>query len=279
MALWAILLTLLGKFMIDAFVRQMLYPVPRFVVPPAPAPLEEVRLESGEGDKIIAWYDGTASKTASKGRPADRSVSGGVQILFLHGNGENLITLQAAGIFEEFRRLGVSVLAIDYPGYGRSSGSPSEEANVSAAVAGCEWLAERDPDARRLVMGWSLGAAVAAQTVGRCGGRLHGAVLASPWNDLAGVAADHFPAFVVNLAVSSDYDSAAALRDVDLPLLLIHGEHDNLIPTRHGRALRDALLGAGRDVTWVEVAGAGHNDLMGRREVWTALDQWLDGGR
>ena len=243
--------------MIDTFVRQMLYPVPPIPVPMAPQPLEEIRLETTEGDSVIGWYDGTAGPE--------------IQVLFLHGNGENLITLAASGVFQEFHKLGANVLAIDYPGYGRSSGRPGEAANVGAAVAACEWLAQRDPEARRVVMGWSLGAAVAAQTAKRCEASLHAAVLASPWNDLAGVAVDHFPAFVVRMTVSDDYDSVAALREVDLPTVLIHGDRDDLIPTRHGRSLRDALQSAGRDVRWVEVAGAGHNDLMGRSEVWSAV--------
>lgn len=276
-SLWAVLLVLLGNFMIDAFVRQMLYPIPRFIVPPAKPPLEEVRLKTSEGDKVIAWYDGTSDVDVTVDATAD--VRRKVQILFLHGNGENLVTLAAAGVFEEFRALGVDVLALDYPGYGRSSGRPSEAANVAAAVAGCEWLAERDPEARRIVMGWSLGAAVAAQAAKRCESNLHAVVLASPWHDLAGVAADHFPSFVVRMTVSDDYDSGAALRDVDLPLVLIHGDRDDLIPTRHGRSLRDALTTAGRDVQWVEVAGSGHNDLMGRREVWQAVAEMVTGFR
>ena len=267
------LLVLLGKFMIDAFVRQMLYPIPRFVVPPAKPPLEEVRLETLEGDRVIGWYDGTGSADGSADGSRD------VQILYLHGNGENLVTLAAAGVFEEFRALGANVLAVDYPGYGRSSGRPGQSANVAAAVAGCEWLAEKDPAARRIVMGWSLGAAVAAQTAKLCESSLDAVVLASPWHDLAGVAADHFPSFVVRMAVSDDYHSGAALRDTDLPVVLVHGALDDLIPTRHGRVLRDALVAAGRDVSWVEVPGAGHNDLMGRREVWQAVSDRIRGGR
>lgn len=56
---------------------------------------------------------------------------------------------------------------------------------------------------------------------------------------------------------------------------MIHGAADNLIATRHGRTLRDALLGAGRDVTWLAVPGAGHNDVMGRDEVWRAVADFV----
>lgn len=265
-ALWIVLLMLLGLFMIDAFVRQMLYPMPPVPVPAAPPPLQDVRLETTEGDTVIGWYGAADSPDAPP-----------VQVLFLHGNGENLATLRMAGVFEEFAGRGASVLAVDYPGYGRSGGRPSEKANVAAAVAGCRWLAQRDGSARRVIMGWSLGAAVAAQAAARCRDVLDALVLASPWNDLTSVAEDHFPSFLVRLAVSDGYDSEAALRDVDLPMVLIHGERDNLVPTRHGVRLRDALQRAGRDVTWVRVPRAGHNDLMGRPEVWRTVDGVLSG--
>jgi len=63
-------------------------------------------------------------------------------VLMLHGNGENLETMRQAGLFEDFRRAGAGVLAIDYPGYGRSEGTPSEQANLAAAEAAWSWLRE-----------------------------------------------------------------------------------------------------------------------------------------
>src|SRR5687768_12258225 len=113
--------------MMDAFVRQSLYPAPPFRVPsPPPAPLVEAPLRV-DGRTVSAWWHPPAA--------ADRAA-----VLVLHGNGENLETMRQAGTFAELAGLGFGVLAIDYPGYGRSEGSPSEAGNVAAAEAAWEWL-------------------------------------------------------------------------------------------------------------------------------------------
>ncbi|MEO1083446.1 MAG: alpha/beta hydrolase, partial [Acidobacteriota bacterium] len=113
----------LASFAMDLLVRQMLYPAPPVPVPEAPpAPLEALMLESSEGDQISAWL--------RERQGSDRAV------LFLHGNGENLATLHWSGLFDEFHRLGFSTLAIDYPGYGRSTGKPSEASLTAAGIAG-----------------------------------------------------------------------------------------------------------------------------------------------
>jgi acetyl esterase/lipase len=92
--------------MLDAFARQMLYPAPPVPVPsPPPAPLEEVWLDLPDGNRAQAWT------LADPGLPATAPL-----VLFFHGNGENLETLRWSGLFEEVGRLGVGVLAADFPG-------------------------------------------------------------------------------------------------------------------------------------------------------------------
>ncbi|MEM6797745.1 MAG: hypothetical protein AAF725_27500, partial [Acidobacteriota bacterium] len=115
LVLWLLLLLFLTPLAMDLLVRQMLYPAPPFRVPPAPAPLEEEILTSSEGDRIVAWTS---------------ALPEGPAVLFLHGNGENLETLRLSGVFESFAALGASAMAIDYPGYGRSTGRPSERSLV-----------------------------------------------------------------------------------------------------------------------------------------------------
>src|SRR4051812_4052518 len=103
--------------MLDAFARQMLYPAPPVPVPsPPPPPLEEVRLDLAGGGTAMAWA------LVKPELPSTAPL-----VTFFHGNGENLETLRWSGLFEELGRLGVAVLAADFPGYGRSPGPPSEE--------------------------------------------------------------------------------------------------------------------------------------------------------
>jgi hypothetical protein len=101
---------LLAMPLLDAFARSSLYPAPPVRVPAPPPPLAEVRLDTERGDEVIGWAGGAG---AAAGRPV---------VLFFHGNGENLATLGMAGLFDEMAALGVPHLAIDYPGYGRSTG-------------------------------------------------------------------------------------------------------------------------------------------------------------
>ncbi|MEM9593210.1 MAG: alpha/beta fold hydrolase [Acidobacteriota bacterium] len=247
--------------MLDSWIRQMLYPAPPVAVPsPPPSPLLEVWLDSAAGDRIHGWF-----RPVAAGRPATGSV------LFLHGNGENLETLRRSALLDQLADLGVSVLAIDYPGYGASGGRPSQDGLVSAAQAGLDWLVDRGEE-RRFVVGWSLGAAVAMQLAADRDGHLEGVVLISPWDDLKSLAAVHFPGFLVDVALKDAYDSRAAAAGLRPPALVIHGTRDTIIPVDHGRRLHHALPETAR---FVPVEGAGHNDVMAYPEVWRELGAFL----
>ena len=240
----------------DAFVRQSLYPAPPFRVPsPPPAPLVEIPLRV-EGRAVSAWWLPPAN-------PARTAV------LMLHGNGENLETMRQGGTFAELGALGAGVLAIDYPGYGRSEGSASEKANVAAAEAAWEWLLANHRDGPRALIGWSLGAAVAAQAAaGQHRESVDGLVLLSPWDSLQAVARLHFPGWLVGLALAERYDTLAAAPRVACPSLGIHGTLDAIIPIELGRRVAAALPEPKR---WVEVPTAGHNDLFAQPQTWREM--------
>jgi pimeloyl-ACP methyl ester carboxylesterase len=257
----AVAVALLALAVLDAFVRQMLYPAPPVQVPsPPPAPFEEVRLAAGD-DHAMAWIGGSRADPAA---PA---------VLFFHGNGENLETMRRAGLYEELDALGVAWLALDYPGYGGSGGRPSQQSLTAAADAALDEARRRWPDRPVAVCGWSLGAALAVDLAARRGSELERLVAISPWTRLAELAAVHFPAPLAALAVRSErWDTLAAAERVALPALVIHGKQDALIPAAHGRAVAAALAGP---TEWIEVPGAGHNDLLAYPEVWRALERFL----
>jgi hypothetical protein len=245
-------------------VRSLIYPVPPVTVPsPPPEPLREVRLES-RGDRVVAWLSEAAARAAG---PA--AVSGERPlVLYFHGNGENLETMRQSGLFAEFAGLDVDLLAVDYPGYGRSAGSPSEAANLAAAEAALDWAKRERGAQRRIAAGWSLGAAVAVQLAARHPADFDRLVLMSPWTGLRTLARRHYPGFMVAALLQEDYDSLAAAAAVRSPALVIHGSDDSIIPAEQGEAMAGAL-GAG--ARFVAIAGAGHNDLLGQARVWEEL--------
>lgn len=264
--------------MIDSVLRQMIYPSPPVRVPaPPPAPLVEVPLVAGERT-VSAWWlplGAPHRPGAAGGEEAAGDESGnphGPVVLMLHGNGENLETMRQAGLFEDFRSAGAGVLAIDYPGYGRSEGAPSEEANLAAAEAAWTWLRSHADGHPRVVAGWSLGAAVAAELAARHADEAAGVILMSAWDRLEEVARLHYPDWMVSSLLRERYDSAAVAPRITVPALLVHGERDDIVPVELGRRLHDALPGP---KSWVEVREAGHNDLLARPEPWEAIAGFL----
>lgn len=256
--------------MMDSVVRSMVYPAPPIRVPsPPPAPLVEVPLEA-RGHAVSAWY--LPPPKSGAGDEAQPGSTVAPVVLMLHGNGENLETMRQADLFADFGALGAGVLAVDYPGYGRSEGTPSEEANIAAAEAGWEWLSRNAAGHPKVAAGWSLGAAVAAQVAARHGGEVAGVMLLSPWDRLVEVARLHFPAWLVGPLLPEHYDSVAAAAQIEAPTLVVHGDRDTIIPVDLGRRLYEALPEPKR---WVEVDGAGHNDLLARRETWEAITAFL----
>ncbi len=248
--------------MLETFARQMLYPAPPVQVPsPPPEPLEEAWLDLPTGGRAHAWSY----------VPADLPASAPV-VLFFHGNGENLETLRWAGVFEEMGELGVAVFAADFPGYGRSSGTPTEEGLIAMGDAAVAWVKKRHPERPLVVAGWSLGAALAIATVDRHPKDVRGLIALSPWTTLAEVARGIFPEVAVRMMLKEHYDSRSAAKRIQVPALVIHGEMDDLIPAAHGKEISSVLAGPAR---WVPVSRTGHNDLLGRREVWEAMTQFL----
>lgn len=256
----------LATLMIPSILRQALYPAPAVAVPsPPPSPLEEVVLAGPGGHDLVGWAgDGGA---AASGRPA---------ILFLHGNGENLATMQWSGTFGRLAEPGGPYLAIDYPGYGRSGGSPSADSLDAAGRLGIDWLAQRHPRSPLVVVGWSLGAAVAIRLAAENPERISGLVALSPWSSLGEVAKIHYPSWLVAvLPLADGYDSLRAARDVRCPSLVVHGADDSLIPATQGRRVAHELERAGR-TRWLEVLERGHNDLLEDAAVWAELRSFLD---
>lgn len=238
--------------------RALLYPIPPVPVGAPPGGFEEVVLELSGGIRVHGWHrDG-----ATTGAPA---------IVLFHGNGENLATLQRAGTLEALAALGAAVLAVDYPGYGRSTGRPSEPALYESGEAAASWLAARHPQRPLVVIGWSLGAAVGVQLAAERPG-IAGLVALSPWCSLPEVARAHYPAWMVRLLLRERYDSLATAPRVLVSTLIVHGEEDWIVPPSQGERLAAAFPDGAR---WVPVPGAGHNDLLGRPAVWQAIREFL----
>jgi pimeloyl-ACP methyl ester carboxylesterase len=240
--------------------RSLIYPAPRVPVGAPPADFEEVSLRLDDGVRVVAWH---RQPPAGSRHPA---------MVFFHGNGENLETMKAAGLYARLRQLGAPLLVVDYPGYGRSGGQPGEVALKRAADSAAAWMLQRYPERGLVPCGWSLGAALAIHVATESGIGVAGVVAISPWTRLADVANLHFPAFLVGLGLREDYDSLTQARRVEAPALVVHGVRDGIIPVTQGERIAGAL----RQSRWVPIAEAGHNDLLAVPRVWQEIERFLD---
>ncbi len=191
--------------------------------------------------------------------------SSGPSILFFHGNGEIVADYDDLGRI--CNRMGVNFLAVDYRGYGRSTGSPTVAAmmrDCHTALAFAEtWLRDNGCKGPLLVMGRSLGSASAIELAAMHPDALRGLVVESGFAMLTPVLA-RLGVDTTGLGLPEDAgpDNAGAMRLVGAPTLVIHAEQDEIIPFAHGRALFEACAAPRK--RFLPVPGAGHNDIMVR---------------
>jgi fermentation-respiration switch protein FrsA (DUF1100 family) len=174
--------------------------------------------------------------------------------LFFHGNAGNVTYREPH--FREICAAGSSILMIDYRGYGRSSGRPSEAGLYSDASAVYDWARQEgySPD-RIIAHGESLGTVVAVDLAGRR--RCAGLVLEAPFPSAKAVAATVLP--VLGPALIWGFDSRPKIPKVNAPVMIVQGDRDEVIPLRLGQALFGA---AHEPKSFWTVPGAGHNDLV-----------------
>ncbi len=204
---------------------------------------QEIWLPTPDGVKLNGWFMPSA-------HPA------GITVLLLHGNAGNIS--HRLEKYAVLLGLGADVLAIDYRGYGRSSGEPDEAGTCLDADTAYRYLVEqRHLDARRLVVyGESLGSAVAVNLASQA--PVGGVVLEEAFTSAADVGQAMYPFLPMRWLLRTKYDSLAKIGRIRAPLLLFHSRDDEFFPMRHAERLLAAATAPKR---LVELHG-GHNDAF-----------------
>jgi fermentation-respiration switch protein FrsA (DUF1100 family) len=218
---------------------------------------EELNLLTDDGIRLHGWFVPA---------PEARAV-----LLYFHGNAGNIsYRLERIALFQ---RLKLSVLILDYRGYGKSAGRPSEDGTYRDAMAAWRHLTgERGVAPEKIVVfGRSLGAAVAAWLATQVS---PGAViLESGFTSVPDFGAEVYPWLPVRWLTRFDYDTKAYLANIHRPVLVIHSREDELIPFRHGQE----LYAAANPPKQFLVIGGGHNDayFLTGADYARGLDEFL----
>lgn len=205
------------------------------------ADVAEVRIRNAAGAELLSWY-----LAPPPGRPT---------VLFLHGN--------AGAVYHRTHRVralqsaGFGVFLLGYPGYGGSGGEPGEASLVEAAGLAYRYLLDAGVSADRIVIwGESIGTGVAVQLA--AGVEAKALVLEAPMSSASDVAAEHYPLMVARFFMTDTYRSVDYIDRIGMPLLVMHGDRDRVIPLQLG----EKLIARAADPKALDVIeGAGHNDL------------------
>jgi pimeloyl-ACP methyl ester carboxylesterase len=221
-------------------------------------PYESLTLTASDGERISAWQ-------LEPERPR-------ADIVYFHGNGGNLSVWLP--VFAALHGQGFRVLAVDYRGYGRSSGTPTEEGVYRDAEAAVRHAVAHRTEGRPLVFwGRSLGVPIAASATRVA--TPDALVLESGFPDKASVVRGLPVLRALNVFGSYRFPTVELLRGFQKPVLVIHADGDSIIPFALGEELFDRL---DAPKEFVRIRGADHNDFFGvdHTAYWTPVLAFLD---
>lgn len=217
---------------------------------------EEVWLEAEDGVKLHGWWlpHPEAQKT----------------VLFLHGNAGNIS--HRVPLLRRLYDLGLSILIVDYRGYGLSEGKPSEQGTYLDAEAAWRYLAEARSIAPNeiIVYGRSLGGSIAAYLAS--GKPTGGVILDSTFTSLPELASELYPYLPARWLSRFRYPTGRFLERIEKPVLILHGREDALIPPHHA----EKLFEQASHPKELAVLPGGHNDLPFVTErYWQVVGNWI----
>ena len=223
---------------------------------------EDVFFTASDGVRLHGWFVPAESRTT---------------LVWFHGNAGN-IGHRVDNLSLLHRRTGLSIFIFDYRGYGRSEGDISEEGTYLDGQAALNYVRleiGRDLETDVILFGRSLGAGVAVEMAVR--NRVRGLILESAFSSVRGMAKRVYPLLpsaVVASFLKTDYDSLSKIRGVEAPLLVLHGDRDDVVPMEQGLELFEA---ANEPKCFYTIRGAGHNDtyVVGGDEYFQTLREFV----
>lgn len=247
---YAALLYLLQDGLI--FYPRPLSPAQRLDIAKRYPAVQEIFLDSRDGERLHAWYAGAAKPSRL--------------VIYFGGNAEE-VSWMLEGVTR--RTPGVGWLLVDYRGYGLSAGSPSEAAIKLDALAWHDHAVKVLGAKSIVAFGRSLGSGAAVFLASQR--KLHSVILVTPFDSLVEVAAHYYPWLPVGWMLKHRFESVDLAPKLTIPLLCLAATRDEVIPVKHAMRLYEAWAGP---KAWVALEG-GHNSTDGSPLFWPNIEQFL----
>lgn len=238
--------------------KLMYFPNAERIAPAAAAEdlsnVREVTLQTPDGQSLVCWYGAAVGDKPT--------------VLYFHGNAGNHAS--RSGRVAAYMGEGYGFFIMAYRGYSGSTGQPSEQANVADAKLAYEHLRSIGvPPEKIIVYGESLGTGVATQIA--AAKPAAGLILDSPFTSMVDAAHHHYPYLPVAIIISDTYNTMHYIDKIGVPLLILHGEQDDVIPVDMGKRVFGAALQPKSLVTYPE---GGHIDHW-QYGSYDTVFQWL----
>ena len=195
-------------------------------------------------------------------------------MVWFHGNAGN-ISHRVENIKLLYDKVKINIFIFDYRGYGRSGGSVSEEGTYRDGAAALDFVKKQlRVDAKNLIIfGRSLGAAVAAEMALRFESR--GLILETPFMSIREMAKTVFPILPIGPLLQTRYDVVEKVGKIKVPLLVLHGDRDDVVPYEQGKKV---FAAAGEPKEFYTIGGATHNDtyLVGGDAYFQRLRSFVE---
>lgn len=208
---------------------------------------EPVTFRSSNETKLFGWF--IPKKDAN------------ITLLYLHGNGGNISN--RLNSIEIFNSLNMNIFIFDYQGYGQSEGSATEKNTYDDAMRAWEYLLNKGTKAENIIIfGRSLGGAIAANLASKVEPK--GVILESTFTSVKEMVSDVYP-FVPSALIYFKYETKEYLKDINVPMLVIHSENDDIVPFKHGEAV---FKSANKPKTFLKISGTHNQGFLESKDIY-----------
>ena len=225
---------------------------------------DDVIFRTGDGLNLNGWF------VPGKKPSPDADLH---TLLWFHGNAGN-INHRLENIKMLHERVPVNVFIIDYRQYGRSEGKISEKGTyIDAGAALAHLHSRKEINQEKIIFfGRSLGSAVAVELALK--EKCRALILETPFTSILEMGKKLYPFLPVSLLLKTKYDSLSKIRNIKVPILIMHGDKDDLVPFEHGKRLYDM---ANEPKEFYTIPGAGHNDthIVGGDEYFDVIRNFV----